>query len=235
MGGESTGNISFYFIGNECRIRKTKPYIMETTIKTFWLIVLITISVSCGNSRLNSDTIEKEETPEALQEKELDFESSGSYGRKYTDLVDELYADLSKSSPELLEIENELDKLSTKSETLKEKLDAFDNKSERYYHSAESKSAQITDSLLRFKIQSIIARSRTQYSDNLAGLNDIVKTIDKQNNGINDHHLVLKILLTLPLIEKYQKGNVPSPKEYQDLILEQSKLIERITKSTPQN
>lgn len=203
---------------------------MKIIIKTLLAIALILSSISCRNNQIKEEQTQIAETPEPLQEKKLDFES---YGRKSTDLVDELYSDLIENSPELLKLENDLENIDSKPATLKHQLSAFDNKSERYYHSAEYKLSQISDSLLRLRIQSIIVKSKNKYEGNMNEINDLVNSIDKQSTSIYDHHLILKVLLTLPIIEKYQNDNFPSTKEYKELILEQSKLIERISKLSP--
>lgn len=66
----------------------------------------------------------------------------------------------------------------------------------------------------------------------MSELKNLVASIDKGSKNINDNHLVMKIILTMPIIEKYQKENIPSSKEYEELIIEQSKFVERIIKTT---
>jgi len=203
---------------------------MRTTIKTLLAIILIISSISCRNNQIHEEKTEIPVTPEPLQDSKLDLES---YGRKSSDLVEELYSDLLENFPELMQLEKDIENIDSKPETIKEQLSVFDNKSERYYHSAEFKLSQISDSLLRLRIQSIIEKSKNKYEGHLKEINDLVTTIDKNSKTIDEHHLILKILLTLPIIEKYQKDNFPSSKEYKELIIEQSKLIEKMNNVTP--
>lgn len=203
---------------------------MRTTIKTLLAIMLIMLSISCRNNQIHEEKTEITVTPAPLQDRKLDFES---YGRKSSDLVEELYSDLLEKSPELIQIEEDRKDIASRPEALQEQLNVFDNKSERYYHLAKYKSLQISDSLLRLRIQSIIEKSQNKYEGQLKEINDLAATIDKNSKTIEEHHLILKILLTLPIIEKYQKDNFPSSKEYKELIIEQSKLIERMNKLTP--
>lgn len=130
---------------------------MKISINIFTSILLILFLLSCRNNQTSNEKPEVNETPKALQEKKLDFES---YGRKSSNLIDELYSDLVENSPELLQLENDLERINLKPKALKDNLNAFDNKSERYYSSAEYKTSQITDSLLRVQIQSIISKSK---------------------------------------------------------------------------
>jgi hypothetical protein len=50
---------------------------------------------------------------------------------------------------------------------------------------------------------------------------------------LRDHHSVLKIVLTLPLIEQYQDNCKPNKVELEDVIQFQEKLIQRTDSLTP--
>jgi len=57
--------------------------------------------------------------------------------------------------------------------------------------------------------------------------------IAKNEATLDDHHTVLKIVLTLPVIEKYQNENMPDKNEIRNVIKEQERLIERTDSLTP--
>jgi hypothetical protein len=54
---------------------------------------------------------------------------------------------------------------------------------------------------------------------------DILKEIDTTNKALNDLHVAMKIILTLPLIEKYQKENLPSTKPMEGYLKEMNKAL----------
>jgi len=83
------------------------------------------------------------------------------------------------------------------------------------------------------KIIELITTSGKKYTSKTAEINSLIKLISKNGSTLNDQHIILKIVLTLPLIEKYQDDNKPNKKEFKDLINEQEKLILRADSLTP--
>ena len=79
----------------------------------------------------------------------------------------------------------------------------------------------------------LIAISKQKYEGNTAELNSLIHQISNNESTIHDHHSVLKIILTLPLMEEYQKSNKPSKNGFKGLINEQHQLIKHIDNLTP--
>ena len=197
------------------------------------LIAIFTLLITTSLFSCDAGTKQNEkETPKALQESEISFKS---YGRGGYDLTDELYAGLVDKSPELKKLEKELNDFSPKPYNLNGKFNKFNGKSENYYQSAENKTSNMTDSALKKKILAILSTSKTRYATKTEELNSLLKIISKNDGTIGDHHNALKILLTLPLIEKYQTENLPDQKEFLELIRQQEKLIHRIDSLIPGN
>jgi chromosome segregation ATPase len=203
---------------------------MKSTPQILFTIAFVWLSVSCQHNQPESDNSKTQAIPEAFQEKTLNIES---YSRSSNNLIDELYAEQLENSPQLMQLENDIRKTTLNAQQLKEKWNAFDNHSEEYYHSAEYLSAQITDSLLRQKIRTVIAKSQNKYGTNTKAMNDLLSSIDYNHQRIKDYHLILKIFITLPIIEQYQKNHLPASKEYHDFLSEQSKLIEILEHQAP--
>jgi predicted transcriptional regulator len=192
-------------------------------------IFILTLLVSCGGGRTESDKIPKQEIPKALQDNKLEIKSYSRTG----DLTEELYQELVDKTPALKKLEDDLDAFIPKPGDLNEKFQQYDSKSNSYYSSANYKASAITDSLLRVKIIELITASNKKYSTKTAELNSLLKQISKTGASLNDHHSVLKIVLTLPLIEKYQGDNNPNKKEFKDLIKQQENLILQTDSLTP--
>jgi len=77
------------------------------------------------------------------------------------------------------------------------------------------------------KIVALLKASNQQYASKTAEINSLLTQISKNGKALNDHHSVLKIVLTLPIIEKYQDENKPDVKEFMNLSNEQEQLILR--------
>ena len=195
---------------------------IQITIAIFFSVLLL---ISCDSKQKDV----KVETPDALQDDKLEIKSYRSSGN----LTEELYQDLVKAKPELKRLEDELDGSKSKPDELNEIFNNYNYKSNSYYRSANLVSNSITDSVLKIKISELITKSSKRYDQNIGELNSLIKQIALNNTTLNDHHAVLKIVMTLPLIEKYQKDNLPSTKDFKDVIKHQDNIIELIDSLTP--
>jgi hypothetical protein len=196
----------------------------KTTIHIFTIFTFSIFLLSCNGKQKENSPETKQETPKALQEDELDTKS---YSRSNSDLTEELYQELVDKTPALKNLEDDLSAFRTEPYDINEKFNKYDSKSKSYYSSVNSKAATIKDSLLRQKIIDLITNSNDHYTHKTAELNSLLQQISQKTSTLDDHHTVLKIVLTLPLIEKYQNDNQPANKEFKDLIKNQVKLIER--------
>lgn len=195
----------------------------------FGIIFILTLLVSCGGGQTENNKPTQQETPKALQDSKLEIKSYSRSG----DLTEELYQELVGKTPSLKKLEDDLDAFIPKPNDLKDKFNQYDSKSNSYYNSANYKATAISDSLLKKKIISLIMTSNNKYSAKTAELNSLLKQISKDGATLNDHHSVLKIVLTLPMIEKYQDDNKPNKKDFKDLINQQEKLIIQTDSLTP--
>ncbi len=195
----------------------------------FGIIFILTSLVSCGGGHTDNEKPTKQETPKALKDDQLNIISY----RRSGDLIEELYQELVDRNPALKKLEDDLVAFRPKLKDLNEKFQEHDNKSNSYYSSANNKALAITDSLLKRKIIALIKTSNDKYSTKTAELNSLLKQISNNGATINDHHSFLKIVLTLPIIEKYQDDNNPNKKEFKDLINQQENLIFRTDSLTP--
>jgi hypothetical protein len=187
-------------------------------ISTFIILTL----ASCENTRTQDNP--KQETPKALQDKNSSYEIISK--RSYDDLVESLYNELLDKEKDLKKLENDIKVLNESKGDTTELFDNFDNKNESYYGSANRHVDQLSDSLLKTKMRIIITNSLKNYNSLVARHNALLKTIETKNMTLNDLHTVLKITKTIPLIDKYQKDNLPSTKSLESYIHKQNEVIE---------
>jgi hypothetical protein len=191
--------------------------------------VLIPLSlflvISCTEKE-KARTEKNPEVPEALQEKD-DYSLTSS--KRYSeDLVEKLYQEEVEKNAELQKLEKDLD---SNPDSLRKTNDIFNKynyKSTDYYLTAQNKLSSVKDSLLRKRIMAIVEKSNKNYEAKNAGIVALMKTIEKNNSSIEDQHTVLKVLVTLPLIEKYQDSQRPDRKAFEKQIREQEKLQKKL-------
>lgn len=191
------------------------------------LIVAVLFSVLFVRCRQNKNDVQSSPgTPESLQEKS-NSEISFSKKRTPQDLVESLYAELLEKNPELSELEKTIENLDEQKRDSLNPFKKFDEKNTSYYGSTEHYARNIQDSLLRIKIRTIIDNSLNSYGRRIAANKNLISILDTKDKALDDLHIVLKLIKTLPLIEKYQVENTPSVKPIEKVIRYFDKTIQR--------
>ena len=201
-------------------------------MKKYLLSLLVTSSilmiVSCnGNKRENRNS--EVENPEALQD-DIKLKSLSKRGGN---LIDELYAELVEKTPELKKLETELETFQVTPSETQNVFYNYNGKSNQFYGNATGFANQIGDSLSKKRILALIKKSNEKYDSESKEINELVKQISNSQNSIQDNHNILKIVLTIPLIEKYQNENLPKKKEFLETIAKQKALNQKIREKTP--
>ncbi len=163
---------------------------------------------SCDNSRTQDKP--KNETPKALEDKSSSYEIVSKRG--YDDLVESLYKELADKTPELNELEKQIDNLADTRNDSTKSFNIYNGKNKSYYQSAINHVEQMKDTVLKDKIKLLIQNSLTKYNKTVSKHNDILKSIDCKSLSLNDLHTILKITRTLLLIDKYQQDAIPATK-----------------------
>ena len=190
------------------------------TTKTFTAILLVTL-VSCSDNR-TQDT-PKQETPKALEDKSSSYEIVSKRG--YDDLVESLYSELVNRDIALKRLEDKIDELNESKNDTTELFAKFNGKNQSYFNSVDRHVSNIKDSLLRDKMKSLVSAQLTKYNTRIARHDELLKIIEAKQMTISDLHNVLKIVRTLPLIDKYQRDNLPNTKPFEGYIKRQEETI----------
>lgn len=185
---------------------------------------------SCNNTRTQDKP--KQETPKALEDKTSSYELVSKRG--YDDLVESLYSELVSKNIDLKKLENKIDDLNNSKNDTTNLFDKYNEKNQSYFNAANGHIAEIKDSLLRDKMRNLISKNLTRYNSTIVKHKDLLEIIETKNLTISDLHNILKIIKTLPLIQKYQHDNLPSIKPFEGYIKRQDetiKLADTLTKN----
>ena len=201
---------------------------MKKHLTNLLVITTLLLIVSCKSDK-NQSNITEVQNPEALQ----DGVKSRILSKNGSDLVEDLYAELVEKTPELKKLESELYiNRDSKYET-PNIFHNYNNKSIQFYKNATDVTTGINDSLSKKRILAFIKKSSEKYKTDSEEINQLVKQISNTQNTIEDNHTILKIVLTVPLIEKYQLENKPKKKVFLETIAKQKKLNEKLLIATP--
>jgi hypothetical protein len=167
---------------------------------------------ACGENR--TPETGKQDTPKALEDKSSEFRISK---RGHNDLVESLYEELAGKTPELKQLEGEINILNESRADSTETFIKFDEKNQDYFHAADRHVEEIKDSVLRDKMKVLIANNLSAYNLLVSSHTGLLKSINQKYLVLGDLHTVLKIVRTLPVIEKYQNDNLPTKKPLEGL------------------
>ncbi len=198
----------------------------------FFSLVLSVGLYSCA-TKPESKKVEpaKQEPPKALTKENTVVESlESTFLRKdgKQNLLEELYEELSEKDEKLIAL-NQTRQLIYKNsnELLTEKV-TYENHSTRYYESALHQIKTINDTVLQHQLLTKLSRSKQLLTQKLRSSNAYHVQIDANTALINDTHTSLKFLLTLALMEDYQKNNVPENEKFSTIIKQQQQFLQRL-------
>ncbi|MFA5619935.1 MAG: hypothetical protein WDA08_06500 [Weeksellaceae bacterium] len=184
--------------------------------------------MTLNSCQITGESKSKNDDSQVLQDNQSKIKST-----RTSNLVEALYKELTEKNTELQQLESALVNYE---ETEKDSLKTYKKynaKSDSYYQSALVKIDVIQDSILKNQMNELINSSKSAYKNKTADLDALLEQIKTNNTSLKDYHEMLKIALTLPVIEKFQNENFPDDSSIENLIREQSDLIEEIKNLMP--
>lgn len=197
------------------------------------IILLLTLCflVACNNRQQKIPPAP--ETPKALTENGKK-ESSFSKRSGDVDLVEALFTELAESNPALAELEENIAATESRFTDSASAFNQYDQRNNRYYTSARQHAASIKDSLLRLQLETMISTSEKAYSARINPYVLLLQQVKTKKQHLYDLFVVVKLVKTMQLIEKYQQNNLPSAKPVEALEKDIDKLIRKTDSLTKQ-
>jgi hypothetical protein len=171
--------------------------------------------------------------------KGLDAENSGSLSSETRyggggDALNDMYEEMVDDDAALKSLEKDIRSLSGNISEATRPYNTFTYYNSNYYNSATNHLNSIRDSALKTKAKAIIDASMSQYQRSVAAHNKLINEISWKQVTLNDAHTFLKLVKTLPLIENYQKKNLPSTSALENASAEMDKVIQRTKDASKQ-
>ncbi|MFZ1529358.1 MAG: hypothetical protein WAT19_11430 [Ferruginibacter sp.] len=176
------------------------------------IIILLCLGLfACKNNQRQHQAEPQPETPKALQDNSYPVTEIISKSRGAEDLLEELYNEEVSNSPQLKELDKAVAEIPRGNGDVAEPFNSYNNKNENFYNSGKDHHlTQIKDSALKQKMQAIINASLDKYILQVKRHKDIINEISSKTATMNDLYAAMKIAVTIPVIEKYQKQQLPS-------------------------
>ena len=153
-------------------------------------------------------------------------ESSRSGGGR--DLVEELYDQAVRQNDNLKSIEEGIEKFYKNKEDAIEKYSSYTSYNNRYYTDAKSKAATITDAAAKQKANDIISKSEAAYRTKTADWQNTIAALNANERELNNLHALLQVMITEPIIVKFQNSSLPDNSKAKETNGELLKVIEKI-------
>ncbi|MFT3948326.1 MAG: hypothetical protein QM763_15255 [Agriterribacter sp.] len=186
------------------------------SIKIFTGLFILLVSIACNSNK-------KKATPTVLENKKIAIEQAVKRGEE--DILEGLYHEVADTTEALKNFESGLQELYKSKDDSLAAFSTFDNQNGNYYKSAAAHAKQIADSILRTNISMLISSSIKRYDSATNRHDSLVKNIILKEAILKDLHNVLKIVYTLPLIEKYQQDNLPGAEPAEGFLMKQNEII----------
>lgn len=180
---------------------------MKKVYQTIALIVLVSAAVVTLTSGIS---------------KEMRYDGGGR------DLVEELYEQAVKQNDNLKAVEDGIERFYKKRQDAEEKFNNYTYYNSRYYSDAKAKAAPVADSTTKQKATDLITKSENRLAAKLAEWKNTIAVMDANERQLRDLHALLKITVTVPMIEKYQADNLPDYSKLKEAGDELRTVIEKI-------
>ena len=200
-------------------------------MKVFYTCIVVIFLFSCKNKSVSPPKNEKA-TPKELQENEYDYSLSK---RSQNDIVTSLYNGLADTTESLKKLEKEIDAIYEGKADSLEAIMNYKNQNSNFYTSAESHLNQVKDSVLRERILQHIKNSIAKYNGLKSSHEGLLDGINSKDQPISDLHTVLRVLSTVPIMERYQKDHLPTQLPLKNLNNDMNGVINKLDKEVKKN
>ncbi len=196
----------------------------------FPFFLLFLVGLSCSDDLPKT---ESEQVVEALGDKPMkaqikDFSDSRMYGKR-ADAVEVLFNEAIENDKNLEELVGKLSNIN--SDAIGEYA-KYKNNSENYWQSVSSKEQDLRDTVLREEVAKYFDKVKQHYSNSIAKHEYTVKLFNEKKIELSDQLILLKLAITQPMMEAYQKQELVELKKLQQITKTYDSLINILEQKT---
>lgn len=183
-------------------------------------LFVLFLLMACENYRPKEVSAETQnETPKVLDDSKVDV---SSFSKRYTDISSDIIPDLYKEAVEkdvnLKKLNDKLNGINEmKADSLKRYSGYFQN-NEKYWFSANSYISEISDSVLRNDLKEIFKKMESSYQSSISRHNTLMEKLEAKERILKNYEILMKLSITLPMIARYQKNELPNIKTLNNMI-----------------
>jgi uncharacterized protein (DUF3084 family) len=192
--------------------------------KVFITSTLFLLIFSCKQKDAETNPLENN----AVDNVESSVSNSLKSVRGKGNMVLEIYSELLKNDKNLQDLEQQIEKIRTETQSVVSEYEKIIYKSDSYYNDAKHLTRSINDSLMKKEIEREIKFSSEKYDLKTQKIKDLIVKINQNSSTIEDQYITFKIKNTLPEIEKYQNAHPLKTDSLNNFINKQNQLLNEL-------
>ena len=206
-------------------MKTLKHDMMENKLISVLLICTLFL-ISCSDKNNPKGEAEAQnKTPEVLDNSKADDEI-GSFSKRISDdILQQLFEEAINKDTKLKDITTRIDGINqTKSDSLKDYNTYIQNYNE-YWSSVNIYINQISDSTLKGEMRNAFNILESNYKKSIAQHTISYDKINVKATILNDQEILMKLLITEPMMKNYQHNKLPDIKRLNRIIVTYDTLI----------
>lgn len=183
----------------------------QNTMKKALLLIFLICSFlvfSCSDNKIkNHEGDVQDQTPEVLNN--LKPELSSISKRFSSDIVQELFNEAASKDAKLKDLTKKIEEIENiKNDSLKP-FRVYLQNNDNYWEIANNYISRLNDSTLKNELKEIIKNLESDYRKSISNHDYVMNTLDNRTKTLNDREILMKVLVTFPMITNYQKNELP--------------------------
>ena len=162
---------------------------------------------NCSNDITEAEELDNE-TPTALEEKS-NFAMSSYKDRSYSDIIERLYLEAVEKNKTVFGIDSSIVRANQYHIDSLKAYHKYVTINEDYWETANRYIAEISDTVARKSIKKVFDNAELNYCDAKKGLISLNDKIKLEKEHFDNQVLLLKLAVTLPMIQNYQHNELP--------------------------
>ncbi len=166
------------------------------------------------------------ETPETLENDKNVFSISKYSSRYNSNIIEKLYEEALDKNEHLKNLHKKINLIKNDSLDLKAKpYKNYSKTNNNYFENAYNYSSNIKDSITKKLMIDVFKRLESNYRKSVSKHENKMIELDKKASILNDQLILMKLVLTEPMMSNYQRNELPEIKTLESMINDYNKLI----------
>ena len=193
-------------------------------MKTPMIILLSIVITACNPFNQNKRPIhETQETPSSIENKNYEIGSFSRSGNR--NIVDRLFEEAKETDPELKNTIQNIENLVFEIHKKEKEIAKYQDNNKNYFKSAANICEHIQQAEIKASISQIVNEAEQKYNiEREAKLIFALSELKSLTTMLNDYISAAKIKVTLKMIENYQKNEIPSTEDIEQLAAKVNKI-----------